>query len=75
MLVHPGRNGYMYVIDRATGEVLSADPYDTVTAYKGVDLKTGRIDPERGAARRRSARPSQDICPAAPGAKDWQPSA
>ncbi len=45
MLLHPGRNGFMYVIDRATGEVLSADAYDTVNAYKGVDLKTGRIIP------------------------------
>ena len=27
VLLHPGRNGYMYVIDRQTGEVLSADPY------------------------------------------------
>ena len=32
----------MYVIDRQTGEVLSADPYDHMNAYKGVDLKTGR---------------------------------
>ena len=25
VLVHPDRNGYLYVIDRTTGEVLSAD--------------------------------------------------
>ena len=74
VLVHPGRNGYMYVIDRQTGEVLSADPYDTVNAYKGVDLKSGRIianedlHPDVG-------RMVRDVCPAAPGAKDWQPSA
>jgi glucose dehydrogenase len=28
VLIHPGRNGYMYVIDRTNGEVLSADAYD-----------------------------------------------
>jgi glucose dehydrogenase len=33
VLIHPGRNGYMYVMDRATGEVISADAYDFVNAY------------------------------------------
>jgi lanthanide-dependent methanol dehydrogenase len=74
VLIHPGRNGYMYVIDRATGEVLSADAYDHVTSYKGVDLKSGRIilneskTPLLG-------KTIEDICPAPPGAKDWQPTA
>src|SRR5208337_2664691 len=74
VLLHPGRNGYMYVIDRATGEVLSADPYDTVNAYKGVDLKSGRIIPndELLDTLNRNVR---DVCPASPGAKDWQPTA
>ena len=30
VLIHPGRNGFMYVIDRATGKVISADTYDYV---------------------------------------------
>ncbi len=74
VLVRPGRTGFMYVIDRITGEVLSADAFDTVTAYEGVDLKTGRIihnqekKPETGKL-------VTNICPAAPGAKDWQPTA
>jgi PQQ-dependent dehydrogenase (methanol/ethanol family) len=74
LLVHVARAGYMYVIDRATGEVLSADPYDDVNATKGVDLKTGRIIPneEKDPALGKTI---EDICPAAPGAKDWQPSA
>jgi lanthanide-dependent methanol dehydrogenase len=74
VLVHPGRNGYMYVIDRQTGEVLSADPYDTVNAYKGVDLKSGRIIPNKD-LQPDVGRMVRDVCPAAPGAKDWQPSA
>jgi PQQ-dependent dehydrogenase (methanol/ethanol family) len=74
VLLHPGRNGYMYVIDRQTGEVLSADAYDTVNAYKGVDLKTGRIIPNED-LHPDLGRVVRDICPAAPGAKDWQPSA
>ncbi|WP_424360339.1 PQQ-dependent dehydrogenase, methanol/ethanol family [Methylocystis parvus] len=73
-LVHPGRNGYMYVIDRATGEVISADPYDTVTVYKGVDLNSGRIIPN-DALKPVLNKTVENICPAPPGAKDWQPMA
>jgi lanthanide-dependent methanol dehydrogenase len=74
VLIRPGRTGYMYVIDRATGELLSADAYDTVTAYKGVDLKSGRIIPNEELAPK-LGKTIQNICPAAPGAKDWQPTA
>ena len=35
MLVRPERNGYVYVLDRATGEVLSAEPFAPVTATTG----------------------------------------
>jgi PQQ-dependent dehydrogenase (methanol/ethanol family) len=73
-LVHVARNGHVYVIDRTTGEILSADPYDTVNAYKGIDLKTGRPIPneelEPGIGKTVT-----NICPAAPGGKDWQPTA
>jgi alcohol dehydrogenase (cytochrome c) len=74
VLVHPARNGYMYVIDRATGEILSADPYDHITATKSIDLKTGRpIENEEKAPV--LGKTIEDICPAAPGVKDWQPTA
>ena len=74
VLVRPERNGYIYIIDRANGEVLSATPFVHITTSKGVDLKTGRLlyndekKPQLGKVVR-------DLCPAAPGAKDWQPSA
>ena len=74
VLLRPERNGYLYVLDRATGEVISADPFVHVTTSLGVDLATGalRYDPKKTP---RPGRPTRDICPAAPGAKDWQPSA
>ena len=50
VMVHIGRDGYMWVIDRATGEALSVEPYDTVNAYKGFDYKRGRLDPQSGQA-------------------------
>ncbi len=28
VLVHPGRDGFMFVIDRQTGQIYSADKYD-----------------------------------------------
>jgi PQQ-dependent dehydrogenase (methanol/ethanol family) len=74
IVVHPARNGYIYVLDRSTGEVLSATAYIRITASKGVDLKTGRLiyneekHPQLGKVIR-------DIQPASPGAKDWQPCA
>jgi alcohol dehydrogenase (cytochrome c) len=74
VLVRPERNGYVYVLDRTTGEVLSATPYHHLTATSGVDLKTGRLQyvPDKKPQMNRVVR---DICPTAPGAKDWNPSA
>src|SRR3712207_483267 len=63
----------MYVMDRATGELLSADPFVHVTSSLGVDLRTGRYAPAPEKYPR-MAQVVRDICPAAPGAKEWQPS-
>jgi PQQ-dependent dehydrogenase (methanol/ethanol family) len=74
VLVHPDRNGYMYVIDRATGEVLAADAFVHVNTIDGVDLRTGR--PHYVAAKKPSVgKTVHEICPHAAGGKDWQPSA
>ena len=72
-LVRPERNGYVYVMDRLTGEVLSANAYGTITSSSGVDLKTGQLqyNPEKEP---KVGKVVRDICPAAPGMKDWQPS-
>jgi PQQ-dependent dehydrogenase (methanol/ethanol family) len=74
VLAHPDRNGYVYILDRVTGEVLSAQAYGYINTSTGVDLKSGRLlyaaekAPRVGVVVR-------DVCPAAPGAKDWNPSA
>jgi lanthanide-dependent methanol dehydrogenase len=73
VLIRPERNGYIYVLDRATGEVFSADPYGFITTSKGVDLKTGRLIPVHE-KEPRTDQVVRAICPAAPGMKDWQPS-
>jgi PQQ-dependent dehydrogenase (methanol/ethanol family) len=74
VLLHPGRNGYFYVFDRRTGQVLSATPYGYVIASKGVDLRTGRLIPNKE-KEPKSGRVTRDICPASPGSKDWNPAA
>jgi PQQ-dependent dehydrogenase (methanol/ethanol family) len=73
VIVSPERNGYVYVLDRATGQVLSATPFGHITSTRGIDLKTGRPIPVPG-MEPAMGRVTRDICPAAPGAKDWQPS-
>jgi PQQ-dependent dehydrogenase (methanol/ethanol family) len=42
------KDGFFYVLDRLTGELLSAEPWVTVNWASGVNLKTGRpvINPE-----------------------------
>ena len=74
VLVHPDRNGYVYVVDRASGEVVSATPFVHVTTSTGVDRESGRLRyaPDK---KQRAGTVVRDICPASPGGKDWQPSA
>jgi PQQ-dependent dehydrogenase (methanol/ethanol family) len=74
VLVRAERNGYVYVLDRTTGEVLSAKPFVYITTSTGVDLKTGRLNyaPDKEPQMGKIVR---EICPASPGGKDWQPTA
>jgi PQQ-dependent dehydrogenase (methanol/ethanol family) len=74
VLLHPDRNGYLYVVDRATGQVISADAFGHITTSSRVDLQTGALvyNPEKEP---RAGETVRNICPASPGAKDWQPSA
>ena len=73
VLVRAERNGYVYVMDRVTGQVLSADPYAYITTTRGIDLKTGRPVEVADKVPKQN-KVIREICPAIPGAKDWQPS-
>ncbi len=42
VLLQAPKNGFFYVLDRATGELLSAEPYVPVSWASRVDLATGR---------------------------------
>lgn len=74
VILRPERSGYMDIIDRTNGQILAADPFVFINASKGVDLKTGRLidNPEKIPKMNEVMR---NVCPNAPGAKDWNPSA
>jgi quinohemoprotein ethanol dehydrogenase len=64
------KNGFFYVLDRITGELLSAQPYAKVTWAKGVDMKTGRpIETKQS----RYGYQSVVQSPGPGGAHNWQP--
>jgi PQQ-dependent dehydrogenase (methanol/ethanol family) len=65
------KNGFFYVLDRENGELLSAEPFATVTWATGIDPETGRpnINPE---ARYSGPAPSM-VVPGPGGAHNWQP--
>jgi PQQ-dependent dehydrogenase (methanol/ethanol family) len=74
ILVRAERNGFFYVLDRTTGEVLSATPFARITSALGVDLKTGRMIPV-AEKMPQTGKVIRDVAPIASGAKDWQPCA
>jgi PQQ-dependent dehydrogenase (methanol/ethanol family) len=69
VLVHFDKNGFGYTIDRATGEVLVAQPFANLNWAKRIDLATGRpvLDSTRltGVSRGNT----QNICPSLEGGK------
>ncbi len=74
LLVQFDKNGYAYTFDRATGEVLVANPFEPVNWATGVNLKTGMpaIDP---AKRTHQGVWTNNICPTPLGGKDYEPAA
>jgi PQQ-dependent dehydrogenase (methanol/ethanol family) len=77
-LVHFDRNGFGYTLNRKTGELLVAEKYDPAVNWAThVDMKTGypQVVNKYSTAFGGEDFVSKDICPAALGTKDEQPSA
>jgi PQQ-dependent dehydrogenase (methanol/ethanol family) len=74
LLLHPGRTGFMYVFDRQTGELLSAEKYEPTNWTNGYNLQTGEaaVNPDKEP---HFGHYAMDICPSSTGAKDFIPSA
>jgi len=74
LLIHPGRTGFVYVMDRESGELLSAETYEPVNWASRYDLKTGTPF-ENADKRTHFGTVTEGICPSSTGAKDVTPSA
>jgi PQQ-dependent dehydrogenase (methanol/ethanol family) len=75
LLIHPGRSGFVFVLDRETGELLSAEKFvDSVNWASGFDLKTG-LPKEDPSKHTKYGQTVKNICPSSTGAKEFVPSA
>jgi quinohemoprotein ethanol dehydrogenase len=70
VLMQAPKNGFFYVLDRRTGELISAEKYVEVTWATRVDLTTGRPIEREGADYRRAPFLAR---PAPLGGHNWQP--
>ena len=72
VLMHAPKNGFFYVLDRASGKLLSAKPFTHVTWATGIDLQTGRPVESAEAHYETTDKPSV-VSPGPGGAHNWQP--
>ena len=73
VLMQPCKNGFFYMLDAASGELLRAEPFTEVNWADGVDMKTGRprVRPE---ARYSQGKPFNGL-PGAQGGHGWHSNA
>jgi len=71
VIMQAPKNGFFYVLDRATGELLSAEPFAKVTWASHIDMETGR--PVETEYANYQANGGSYIWPSPYGAHNWQP--
>ena len=74
-LVHPARNGYLWLLERTADAItfVDANPYVDQNVFASIDPVTGR--PEYNAERKPGTGKSATFCPSLWGGKDWPPPA
>jgi alcohol dehydrogenase (cytochrome c) len=74
-LVHPGRNGYLWLLERSAGKIgfVDAKPYVQQNVFTKLDPETGRPEYDPQHIPRIGKR--TEFCPSAWGGKDWPPAA
>ena len=74
-LVHPGRNGYLWTLERGQEGIrfVSGVPYVNQDVFKSLDPKTGR--PTYNEDRKPKLDAKTEFCPSLWGGKDWPPAA
>ncbi len=73
VVMQPSKNGIFYLLDAATGKLLSAEPFTQVNWTTGIDMETGR--PRVIPAARYTKDHPFDGLPGAQGAHGWPPNA
>ena len=72
VLAQANRNGFFYVLDRANGKLLAANPYVKVNWADKIDLATGR-PVESEVTKRIRAGADEEVFPSVLGGKNWTP--
>ena len=76
-VINANRNGFFYVLDRATGKLMAANQYaKKVTWASGIDLATGRpidTDVTKRFKAQEVMAADEEVWPTIIGAKNWQP--
>ena len=73
-LMHADRNGFFYVLNRANGQLISADPFVTVNWATHVDMNTGRpVEAANNEKRPQLGKWARNVCPNLIGGKNWSP--
>ncbi len=71
VIMQAPKNGFFYVLDRASGAFISAEPFATVTWASGIDPASGR--PIENPEARFSGPAPALVAPGPGGAHSWQP--
>ena len=74
-LVHPGRNGYLWFLERSAEQItfVDANPYVYQDVFTSIDAMTGR--PEYDMTKKPGTGYEASFCPSLWGGKDWPPAA
>jgi alcohol dehydrogenase (cytochrome c) len=74
-LVHPARNGYLWLLERALDSIsfVDAEPFVYQNVFTDIDPQTGR--PTYDAERKPGTGKAATFCPSLWGGKDWPPAA
>lgn len=72
VIIQANRSGIFYVVERATGKLVAANPYVKVTWTEGIDKQTGRPIPS-DAFKRVMAGENVEIWPSGSGGTNWFP--
>ena len=71
VVLHAPKNGFLYILDRRDGKLLSAKPIARQNWTKGIDPKTGKPMPNPEEAD--WSKGPKIVFPGTPGARNWHP--